>query len=270
MDFLLEMTPGTGWLARENDRVVFLPHAETVDVAHDVIEPLLVPRQSSEAFAALQSWVESSRPLPPVLLVALDSSVSVFGHGVAAIDVGRPSTSEEASIELGKQLHPLVLDDAASLSLGTADGEAASGMLVEGVIRAGGFTMHMHTNASARTSQEVARNPTPTVMQLHLDEYSVEVGDGIVVGRWPYKHASFNPGLEPLILADPAVSRLHAEVVPTGAGATVTDRNSHNGTWVVDADTGDRQKLTPDVPQTIRDGDKILLGDTVIRFGGST
>lgn len=268
MDFLLEMTPGAGWLARENNRVVFLPHAESVEVAHDVIEPLLVPRDTDAAFSTLESWMQSDRPLPPVLLIGLESSVVLLNHGVAPIMVGEPGRRSPVQIELGKQVAATDLDDATSVAV-LAPTEEASGMLIEGVIRAGGFKVHVHSNATARTRREVALNPTPTIRQLHLDEYSVEIGDGIVVGRWPYKHADFNAELEPLILADPAVSRLHAEVVPQNDGVVVIDKQSHNGTWVVVSETNERVRLTPDVPHVLRDGDKISLGDTVIRFGGA-
>jgi hypothetical protein len=243
MDFLLEMTPGTGWLARENNRVVFMPEDVSVDVAHDVIEPLLVPREVNEAFSTLDSWLSSSRPLPPVLLIGLDGTPRVTNHGVTGF--------EQHSTEM-------MYNDAAN---------AASGMLIEGVIRAGGFRVHLHSNATARTSQQVKLNPTPSILQLHLDEYSVEVGQGIVIGRWPYKHPDFNPNLEPLILADAAVSRLHAEVLPQGTGAIVIDRKSHNGTWVASR-SGGRTRLEPNVAHTLHDGDRILLGDTEITLGG--
>lgn len=268
MDFLLEMTPGSGWLARENNRVVFLPHSETVDIAHDVIEPLLVPRETDAAFATLESWIESSRPLPPVILIGLESSVVVLNNGVAPIMIGQAGRLSPIQVDLGKQIVATELAEATSVSVMPTTNDA-SGMLIEGVIRAGGFTVHVHSNASARTSHEVARNPTPAVRQLHLDEYSVEIGDGMVVGRWPYKHPEYNDELEPLILADPAVSRLHAEVVPQNDGVAVIDKQSHNGTWVVSAETKERVRLTPEVPYLLGDGDQILLGDTVIRFGGA-
>jgi len=243
MDFLLEMTPGRGWLARENNRVVFLPEDVSVDVAHDVIEPLLVPREVDDAFATFDSWLSSGRPLPPLLLVGLDEIPRVTNHGVSGFEQHASGMS---------------YNDAA---------HAASGMLIEGVVRADGFRVHLHTNATARTSHQVKLDPTPAVLQLHLDEYSIEVGSGIVIGRWPYKHPDFNPHLEPLILADPAVSRLHAEVLPQGTGAIVVDRDSHNGTWVA-SHAGGRTRLEPNVAHTLHNGDRILLGDTEITLGG--
>ena len=82
MDVLIEMTPGAGWLARENDRVVFLPGEESVETAHDVIEPLLVAKSTDESFETLQSWIHRETPLPPMILVSLESSVRFLSHGI--------------------------------------------------------------------------------------------------------------------------------------------------------------------------------------------
>lgn len=267
MDFLLEMTPGSGWLARENDRVVFLPAAESVEVAHDVIEPLLVPRETAAAFATLAGWIDTSRPLPGIVLIGVGRHPKVMGHGTVGLEVGDSSGAGRRTVVVGAEEGPVELPKATSIAMSAAPGEA-SGMLIEGVVRAGGFVIHVHSNDSARTSQEVLANPTPSILQLHLDEYSVEVGDGMVLGRWPYKHPDFDADLEPLILADPAVSRLHAEIVPRGPGAAIIDKSSHNGTWVVSASTGHKVRLSPGVEHALTDGDRILLGDTVITFGG--
>lgn len=269
MDFLLEMTPGAGWLARENDRIVFLPGAETVDVAHDVIEPLLVPRDIDAAFRTFRSWLETGRPLPAMLLIGLERSAQAMANGIASLEISEPDSTELRIVDLS--------DGAAGASnlgkvksLGLHDPSAEpSGMLIEGVIRAGGFRLHIHNSANARTSPDVVQlDPTPTVLQLHLDDYSVEIGRGIVLGRWPYKHADFDAELEPLILADPAISRLHAEIRPQDSGAVVIDKASHNGTWVKRKDGPDRVPVQPNIPFPITAGDAVIMGDTTVTLGG--
>ena len=268
MDFLLEMTPGSGWLAREHDRVVFIPTAEPVDVAHDVIEPLLLPRDTDTSFSTFQTWLDTERPLPPLLLVGLGSTPArIMAHGIDRVRTSEPGKDHTTELALATLVEPVPLTGVTRLGVND-DADEPSGMLIEGVIRAGGFRVNFHQNTTARTSQEVAANPIPRVLQLHLDSYSVEVGDGMVLGRWPYKHPAFDPNLEPLILADPAVSRLHAEVVPAAGGATITDKASHNGTWIRRATTNEREQLPPETPTPLHDGDQILIGDTVIRFGG--
>jgi hypothetical protein len=272
MDFLLEMTPGNGWLARENDRIVFLPSEESVDIAHDVIEPLLVPRDIDAAFRTFRSWLETGRPLPSMVLIGLERTALAMAHGIARLPVTEPATGAVRYVDLSDGS-----SGAAALgkvrSIGVNDDNAEpSGMLIEGVIRAGGFRLHIHTSTNTRTAPQLTPEPTPAaadaVLQLHLDEYSVEIGQGIVLGRWPYKHAEFDSSLEPLIVADPAVSRMHAEIRPEPGGAVVIDKGSHNGTWVRPKGGVDRVALQPNVPFAIRDGDAVIMGDTTVTLGG--
>ena len=264
MEALLELTPGTGWLAREHDRILYLPNPETVDVAHDVIEPLLVARSDEDAFALLADWIETERPLPLVVLLSLGRPMRMMGFGVHAIDAIDPA-GDPASVPLGPSGTATEVGPVRSISLHDDD-ELASGMLVEGVVRAGSFRLHLHHSpeepghlAAGSSSQEPAVGP-----RLQIDDYTVDIGAGVVLGRWPYKHQSFTGELEPIIVADPAVSRLHAEVRVRGDDLVVTDRSSHNGTMVVVGDSGRRFRLEPDVAFPVVAGDRILMGETVI------
>ena len=63
-----------------------------------------------------------------------------------------------------------------------------------------------------------------------------------------------------IVVADPRVSRKHAEIRPSGHGFVVTDLDSMNGTLVNGA-TIHEHPLT--------DGDEIKLGNTVLRFEAS-
>jgi len=161
MDFLLEMTPGNGWLARENDRIVFLPSEESVDIAHDVIEPLLVPRDIDAAFRTFRSWLETGRPLPSMVLIGLERTALAMAHGIARLPVTEPATGAVRYVDLSDGS-----SGAAALgkvrSIGVNDDNAEpSGMLIEGVIRAGGFRLHIHTSTNTRTAPQLTPEPTP-------------------------------------------------------------------------------------------------------------
>ena len=63
-----------------------------------------------------------------------------------------------------------------------------------------------------------------------------------------------------IVVADPRVSRRHAEIKPAGHGFVVTDLGSMNGTVV---------NGSPIREHPLTDGDEIRLGNTVLRFEAS-
>ena len=63
-----------------------------------------------------------------------------------------------------------------------------------------------------------------------------------------------------IVLADPNVSRRHAEVRPSGDGFVVVDLGSTNGTKVNDTRVAEQQ---------LRDGDEVRFGNTVMHFQAS-
>lgn len=63
-----------------------------------------------------------------------------------------------------------------------------------------------------------------------------------------------------IVVADPRVSRQHAEIRPSGHGFVVTDLGSMNGTVVNGA---------PIREHPLADGDEVRLGNTVLRFEAS-
>jgi len=265
MDFLLEMTPGSGWLAREHNRVVWLANDEPVELAHDVIEPLLVPRHLEASVRTLATWIESGRPLPDMLLVGLEEgSTQVLSCGRTNMLVTDADASEEREITIESTPIAAPLGNISSLAVNDPTANA-SGMLLEGVVRAGGFRIHIHRSHPAVTPADpLTRTIGMSSVQLEIDGSRVDIGDGVVLGRWPYKHPSFDSTREALIIADPAVSRLHAEVMSENGSPVVIDRESHNGTWVVVAATGERVRLDANVAFPLKPGDEIVAGDTII------
>lgn len=63
-----------------------------------------------------------------------------------------------------------------------------------------------------------------------------------------------------IVLADPNVSRRHAEIRPSGDGFVVVDLGSTNGTKVNDARVAEHQ---------LREGDEVRFGNTVMHFQAS-
>jgi hypothetical protein len=63
-----------------------------------------------------------------------------------------------------------------------------------------------------------------------------------------------------LIVNQPTVSRLHAEIVDAEDRFAIRDRGSHNGTLVND------RVLGPDDVHTLEDGDVIVLGDAQLLY----
>lgn len=63
-----------------------------------------------------------------------------------------------------------------------------------------------------------------------------------------------------IVLADPNVSRHHAEVRPAGDGFVVVDQGSTNGTKVNDVRVAEHQ---------LSDGDEVRFGNTVMQFQAS-
>lgn len=81
--------------------------------------------------------------------------------------------------------------------------------------------------------------------------------------RLPLGEAVVTIGRAPgstIVLADPNVSRNHAEIRPVGLGYVVVDLSSTNGTRV----NGSRI-----AQHELREGDKVAFGNTVLRFEAS-
>ena len=83
-------------------------------------------------------------------------------------------------------------------------------------------------------------------------------GDRVVLGEYTVTMGR-NPD-STIVLADPNVSRAHAEVRPRGTGFVVVDVGSTNGTKVNGTKVGEHELV---------DGDEIVLGNTHMRFEAS-
>lgn len=263
----MEMAAGDGWLARENDRIVYLPHAESVDVAHDVIEPLLIPKDVDESFATLRTWIHSSRPLPAMLLVSLENSVRLMCHDLDGLHITEAANDQSHLLDLGTTPEIVTVGMISNL-IAHDDDESASGMLVEGVVRASGLRLHVHRGWGTAGPRDTDIGLPNSELHIELDGKSIMIGNGLVLGRWPFSHPDFDAALEPLIVSDPAVSRLHALVMPTSDGIAIVDRGSHNGSWVMRGSEPPMQ-VEKNSSEPLAPGDQIRIGDSVLKVQSS-
>ncbi len=63
-----------------------------------------------------------------------------------------------------------------------------------------------------------------------------------------------------VVLADPQVSRRHAEIWPQQHGYSITDKGSTTGTFV------NGRQLTADIPYLLTSGDEIHIGQTTLAY----
>ncbi|MCG6964446.1 MAG: NHLP bacteriocin export ABC transporter permease/ATPase subunit [Acidobacteria bacterium] len=88
----------------------------------------------------------------------------------------------------------------------------------------------------------------------------VSTADGARSGEQLTLHAPVRLGRNPdcdITLADPAMSRHHAEIRLTEDGYLLADLGSSNGTWFGDSKISER---------LLKDGDEFRIGGTVVRF----
>ena len=118
---------------------------------------------------------------------------------------------------------------------------------------------------------EIVVDDTVRAGSFRLDARFVESEDGVAVGalvlpdgqRVPLGEFTVTIGRGPechIVLADPNVSRRHAEIRPAGDGFLAADLASTNGTRVNGARIAE---------QRLVDGDQIIFGNTVISFEAS-
>ena len=256
---LLEVAPGSGWLARESDRVVWIPDAVSIDTAHECIEPILTAQNVDEVLNHVRHWPEPSLPF---IVLSLKSTHSLITSGFVShshqsrllltpIDVGSPPKA---------RVFPL---PAATRFIGVPHrSQNSSGMLVEGVIRAGAWQLHRSDPAN------VAPLPKPTRKDWHLVGlgHRWPIGDNLVIGRSSDSPVSAHRFIA---LRDPAVSRVHAVLHQDHLGPKIIDSSSRNGTWVLRGNRKPHQ-LSCKQDFQLADGDTIVIGQTLLSVRSDT
>jgi pSer/pThr/pTyr-binding forkhead associated (FHA) protein len=101
------------------------------------------------------------------------------------------------------------------------------------------------------------------------DGLVVTVDEDLVLGRRPDSHELVTAGnARPVPIADTqnVLSSAHAAIQRTGREVTLTDLGSLNGTHVAGPEATEWTQLEPGVAHPLADGDRLLLGWTVITY----
>lgn len=87
------------------------------------------------------------------------------------------------------------------------------------------------------------------------------VNDESTIGRWDADNGIFPDVDLDAHDSDAKVSRRHARIVRNGGGYFIEDLGSTNGTYV-----NRGRRLLPGNPQSLSDGDEVIVGKTFLRF----
>jgi hypothetical protein len=114
------------------------------------------------------------------------------------------------------------------------------------------------------------RPEEPSTPILRFDDgMVVTVDEDLVLGRRPDNHELVTSGsARPVPIADTqnVLSSAHAAVQRSGGEVTLVDLGSLNGTHVAGPEATEWTQLEPGVAHPLSDGDRLLLGWTVITF----
>jgi len=112
--------------------------------------------------------------------------------------------------------------------------------------------------------------PAAAAPVLRFDDgMVVNVDEDLVLGRRPDGHDLVTGGnARPVPIADTqnVLSSAHAAIQRSGREVSLTDLGSLNGTHVAGPEATEWTQLEPGVPHPLADGDRLLLGWTVITF----
>ena len=135
-----------------------------------------------------------------------------------------------------------------------------------------GFGGASRAPAQAPGGEQTAfwRPEPPAAPVLRFDDgMVVTVDEDLVLGRRPDGHDLVTSGnARPVPIADTqnVLSSAHAAIQRAGREVSLTDLGSLNGTHVAGPEVTEWTQLEPGVPHPLSDGDRLLLGWTVITF----
>ena len=113
-----------------------------------------------------------------------------------------------------------------------------------------------------------ASGDAPPVLRFD-DGLVVPVDGDLVLGRRPDNHEMVTTGTaRPVPIADTqnVLSSAHAALTRSGTEISLVDLGSLNGTHVAGPEATEWTQLEPGIPHPLSDGDRLLLGWTVITF----
>jgi hypothetical protein len=141
----------------------------------------------------------------------------------------------------------------------------------------GGSTGSSRASAPAESGEQTAfwrpdsdAAPADAVPVLRFDDgLVVPVDEDLVLGRRPDSHEMVTAGTaRPVPIADTqnVLSSAHAALTRSGTEVSLVDLGSLNGTHVAGPEATEWTQLEPGQPHALSDGDRLLLGWTVITF----
>jgi hypothetical protein len=198
-----------------------------------------------------------------------------FRSGLRPVEIGRRLTREMDDNRSVDVRGRTVVPNHFTISLAAADHEQLTG-IQDTLVRELSDAAREHARDEGYTflgpvEVEVALDERKPTGAFHIEGRMREgaggagagslllpTGDRVVLGEYTVTMGR-NPD-STIVLADPNVSRAHAEVRPKGTGFVVVDLGSTNGTKVNGSKVGEHELL---------DGDEIVLGNTHMRFEAS-
>ena len=135
-----------------------------------------------------------------------------------------------------------------------------------------GFGAAPAASAQPESGEQTAfwRPDAPSAPLLRFDDgMVVTVDEDLVLGRRPDNHELVTGGsARPVPIADTqnVLSSAHAAVQRSGSEVSLVDLGSLNGTHVAGPEATEWTQLEPGVAHPLNDGDRLLLGWTVITF----
>ena len=120
-----------------------------------------------------------------------------------------------------------------------------------------GAPFQAKVEASNAGEPMAVRVPSACLILIHLKEYAL-LEATCRVGRDPTSD---------ILVSDPLISRLHAEVCYQDGSYWITDQGSSNGTWVNNVNNVNNvKKLMPQTPHPLSDGDVLRMGGKKLLF----
>jgi len=123
--------------------------------------------------------------------------------------------------------------------------------------------------AAAQVSTQMWSAARPTPQLLFDDGKSLAIDNDLVLGRRPEQHdLVVNGGARPISIEDTqnVLSSAHAALQVRGSEVYLLDLGSLNGTHIASASATEWTRLDSGVARRLEEGDRLLLGWTIITF----
>ncbi|RFU19771.1 FHA domain-containing protein [Geodermatophilus marinus] len=217
-------------------------------------------------------------PLGQTLFVGPGQPVPTMPPGVAMDLVEGTVPGSGAMLHLAAAAHPSAApapQAAAAPSSFTAGSDSGFGSSAGSTgfgAGSGGFGAATPQAADSDGGEATAfwKPDAPAAPVLRFDDgLVVTVDEDLVLGRRPDNHELVTSGsARPVPIADTqnVLSSAHAAIQRSGGEVSLVDLGSLNGTHVAGPEATEWTQLEPGVAHPLSDGDRLLLGWTVITF----